>query len=245
MNTTKSVFNEQLHPSVCEFLKLGNSGKYLNEIASWNPDNTCFQDSLEENLSLTKSLFSNDQIFCNHLTAEKRELVMPRLSEIWLAAYLLRNSFTVERVPEGRVKGQGTPDFRLHFNETRFANLEIKRMASFPAIQVDPMLKALAYDILQDDKLKRKFKNTVSSSRKQLAFSSTEDKDSPTKILAWDIAESLDFQTLLIVRSDKALAEWIKQELNFNEQVPLFDCVLLFASGIQSAKILYPRMFMI
>ncbi len=258
-----SVFNQESHPTVCEFLRRGSRGAYLTEIANWpqRPGSVTFQECLESNLVLAKPLFIDDQIFCNHLTADKRELVIPRLSEVWLAAHLLRNSIVLQRVLEGTVEGQKTPDFRLAFGSRVFANLEIKRM-SFPTVKQDAVqnasvpnhledsqpkstdLAALVHylvDPLQDDQLqlKRRLKNTVSGSRKQLAYRSIDDKGTLQKMLAWDIADSSDFQTLLILRSDEALADWVKQVAT---PTPSFDYMLLFATGIQRADIFFPRL---
>lgn len=239
-----SAFNPSSHPTISAFIKKGGSGKYLEEIASWPQYGAkSFADILEENLKIVRNHFINDQNFCAKFASVERDEVMPRLTEVWLAAHLIRNSISIKRMKEGTGK---TPDFRLLSGPHVGGYLEIKRMNVYQDYQGDPFLRR---NPLDSNQFINKIGSVLSKASKQFA-PHTSGVIPPPRILAYDIGQSLDLQTMILsvdlTQNQKELTEWFQRHpellIMSNSKSPA-DYVFLFAMGINDRDIFFPTEF--
>lgn len=247
---TNCVFNKASYPMTYQLLGWKNDNCFV-QLATWDFGGfgAKFRDAFEQNLSLTftEDLFKHDRGFRAEITGEKESNFMSRISELWLAAYLVREGYEPKRVkPKNK---ENTPDFRITVktgNNPRAINLEVKRICSYDnprdmsAHPGQPIWPSAPNHLYQTDlisQVDKRLSDPKGKTGKQLGW------EQASGVFALDIALCHDFERLLYADSDADAISWLRAEIGDEAKQKNANSILCFASTLDSPALHSLRWF--
>ena len=214
-----------------------------------------FLASLLQNLREGRDVFFGDSEFLGHLLAAGKEQAASALSELWLAANLLRAKVEVSRLPPSG--GDRIPDFlttllgssvrylietKRHNPRGKPARDEELRKPEYLRLRDHPSVKfssGTSPATLLESHFRVFAERSIRKSKGQFSAVSGSDAGVPRRILALDVSECTTCQALL--RSDEDPST-VLEDLRANGQRELFS-LLVYSIGYDRPSLFRARMF--
>ncbi len=231
----ESPIDKTLFPYTSGLLRDRSANHYRllanSELPRWSD---AFRAAFEENLSLTitDDLFKGDRNFRADLAGENVPNFLARISELWLAAHLVRGGFQPKRVKQKQ--GENTPEFQITVgteSTARVVNVEVKRIVQYDNGDPNDIVRCMSAPthLHQTDfinQVSERLSDEKGITAKQLGWGEAKG------VFALDVAACHDFQLNLYSDSDEAAIAWLRAEVGDEARRRNAESIFCFASSL-------------